>query len=319
MNSKLIFVASLVIFFSMNIKSQEGNMAILKANLLLDSKSALGEGAFWAAHEKVLYWIDIEGGLLNSYNPADATNEIFEMGKKIGTVVPVNDSKVIVALEDGAYTYDVNGGELTLLCQPFQGQTGVRFNDGKCDPEGRLWVGTMANDCKSNIAALYKIDGSGKYLKMIENVIISNGIVWTSDKKSMYYIDTPTKKIVQYDYDNASGNISNKKVIIEVPDSIGSPDGMAIDKNNNIWVAMWGGASVRGYNPKTGKMIATIEVPAPNVTSIAFGGDNLDILFITTAQIGLNEESLRKYPLSGSMFSVKPGVVGVPSAYFKLK
>jgi sugar lactone lactonase YvrE len=151
---------------------------------------------------------------------------------------------------------------------------------------------------------------------MIENVSVSNGIAWSPDSAKMYYIDTPTHEVKEYDYNNVSGEISSPKVAIEISPDLGYPDGMTIDEEGNLWIALWGGSAVGCWNPKTGKLVRKIEVPAKNVTSCAFGDDDLGTLYITTARTGTTDEELKKYPNAGGVFKTVPGVKGVKANYF---
>ncbi|MGN6619271.1 MAG: SMP-30/gluconolactonase/LRE family protein [Ilyomonas sp.] len=285
----------------------------LKATLVLDAKAELGEGSIWNPIENKLYWINIEGKTLHIYDPETKKDIEFPTGSRVGTVVPVKDGGVLVALQKGIYKMDTNNGDLSFITQPIQ-DSSIRFNDGKCDPSGRFWVGTMALDQRKGAAVLYRMDKDKSIHTMVENVTISNGIVWTSDKKTMYYIDTPTGEVVAYDYDDATGEISNKRVAVKVED--GSPDGMTIDENDHLWVALWGGNAVGCYDPKTGKLIQKVEVPAPNITSCAFGGKDLKTLYITTARGQMSDEQLKKYPQSGGVFSVQLNVKGVPANFY---
>jgi sugar lactone lactonase YvrE len=155
--------------------------------------------------------------------------------------------------------------------------------------------------------------------EILDSISISNGIVWSADKKTMYYNDTPTRVVQAFDYDDATGEISNGRVAIKIPDGTGSPDGMAIDEEGMLWVALWGGNCVARFDPSTGKLIGKIDVPAPNVTSCAFGGPDLRTLYITTARLGMNNERLKEYPLSGNVFSMKTDVRGVRAFMFEFK
>jgi sugar lactone lactonase YvrE len=238
-------------------------------------------------------------------------------GQMIGTVVPTESGKVIVALKNGIYSLDPKTGTKKLIVNPEADLPDNRFNDGKCDPAGRFWVGTMSISGKKEAGSLYRLDSDSTIHKMIEYVSISNGIVWSPDATKMYYIDTPTQKVMAYDYNNETGEISNPKVAVEVADEMGSPDGMTIDADGNIWVALWGGSAVGCWNPETGKLIRKIKVPAKNVTSCAFGDDDLGTLYITSARRATNEEELQKYPHAGGVFKTKPGVKGMKAFYFK--
>jgi sugar lactone lactonase YvrE len=287
------------------------------AELEFKVRALLGEGAFWNHRSQEFYWVDILGKSLNIYNPSNKSNRKFPLPYRIGTVVPQTDSTAVVALDNGIYILNTNNRLLTLLSNVEENIPTNRFNDGKCDPSGNLWVGSMRLDETIPAASLYKVAPDGTTTKMLENITISNGIVWTKDGTTMYYIDTPTGKIRAYDFNKENSTISNERTVVEVDPDDGFPDGMAIDEEDMLWVGLWNGNAVGRYDPKTGELIEKIEVPAHNVTSCAFGGPNLDILYITTAKVDMTEEETAKYPLAGSIFSVKPGVKGVKSMFFK--
>ncbi|MBK6901933.1 MAG: SMP-30/gluconolactonase/LRE family protein [Saprospirales bacterium] len=276
----------------------------------------LGEGPFWNHQTRELYWVDIEGKLLHIYDPVIRTDRTFPMPSRIGTVVPAGAEEALVALKDGIYKINTRTAMISLFCSLEADLPDNRFNDGKCDPAGRLWVGSMDLGTTRPTGALYRIDPDGKATKMLDSITISNGIAWTSDQKTMYYIDTPTRQIRAYDYDHASGDISNERVAVEVPRALGHPDGMAIDEEDKLWVGIWGGHCVARFDPRTGQLLSRIEVPALNVTSCAFGGANLDTLYITTASTDMTEEEQLAYPIAGALFKAVPGVRGVKSAFF---
>ena len=279
----------------------------LNAYLVLDTKSMLGEGSIWHPKENKLYWVDIEGKLLHIYDPATGKDKELPVGSRIGTVVPVKNGGALVALQNGIHKIDTKTGKLSFISAPFT-DTSLRFNDGKCDPSGRFWVGTLALDSRRRGAVLYRMDGDKSIRVMLDSVSISNGIVWTANKKTMYYNDTPTGTIQGFDYDDKTGAISNRRIVVRIPRGGGGPDGMTIDTDDNLWVALWGSGSVGKFDPRTGQLLQKVIVPAPNVSSCAFGGKNLDILYITTARAWVNEEKLKQFPLSGGLFAVKPGV-----------
>jgi len=320
-------IAMVVLFLVVNIscKSHKTSKTLdLKpsnlAELEYEIKAKLGEGALWNHKTNELYWIDIEGKTLFIYNPKTKENKSYKMPSRIGTVVPYTENEVIVALEDGIYNFNLKSKTQTLFSNIESKLSDNRFNDGKCDPAGNFWVGSMnIKDTKKTTGSLYKITKDKKVEQKINNVRISNGIVWTKDGKTMYYIDTPTGKIRAYDYDMEIGDISNERVAVTIPESIGYPDGMTIDEEDMLWVGLWNGNGVGRFNPKTGELISKIEVPAHNVTACAFGGENLDTLYITTARVDMSDDELKEKPLSGSIFKVKPGVRGVKSSFFGTK
>ena len=288
------------------------NKAILEYKI----KAQLGEGALWNHQTQEFFWVDIEGKMLHIYNPETKVNRSFPTPSRIGTVVPSGKESALIALEDGMYNINTLTGDIKLFTKVETDQPENRFNDGKCDPAGRLWVGSMHLEQITGRANLYRIDHDGTATKMLDSITISNGIVWTKDQKTMYYIDTPTGFIRAYDYDLTTGDISNERIAVEVPTSLGYPDGMTIDENDMLWVGLWNGNAVANFNPQTGELIRKIEVPAHNVTACAFGGPNLDVLYITTASVDMSTEEMTKYPNAGSVFMAMPDVKGVKSFSF---
>lgn len=309
-NNLILLALSIIIAFGCSTQRSG------KIELVIDSKSDLGEGAIWNYKTGVLLWIDITGQILNFYNPKTGFNKAMFTGQMIGTVVPEESGNVLIALQNGIYDFDPVTGTKKLIVDPEEDKSDNRFNDGKCDPAGRFWAGTMSTTDKKEAGALYRLDPDSSIHKMINNVSISNGIVWNADATKMYYIDTPTQKVMSYNFDNETGDISNPKVAIEVAPEIGSPDGMTIDEKGNLWIALWGGSAVGCWNPETGKLLRKIQVPVKNVTSCAFGDDDLGTLYITTARNSTTEEELEKYAHAGGVFKTIPGVKGVKAFFY---
>lgn len=288
----------------------------LTAQPILDAQAQLGEGAFWNHQTQELWWIDIEGMRLHIFDPQTKANKTIQLDQRIGTVVPNNEGHAIIALQDGIYQLDLKDQSQKLLAPIEADLKENRMNDGKCDPAGRLWAGTMNVKGEAKKGALYCIETDGAHRKMLDSISISNGIVWSADHQRMYYIDTPDRNVKGYDYDKATGNITNESIIIRIPKGMGYPDGMTIDAEGMLWIAMWDGNCVTRWNPKSGQLLQKIEVPAHNVSSCAFGGPNLDTLYITSARVDMKPEELEALPLAGGLFSVVPGVVGVKSSVF---
>jgi sugar lactone lactonase YvrE len=287
-----------------------------EVTLALEIDAQLGEGAFWNHTTGELFWVDILEKKLYRYHPESQTNVGYDMPSYIGTVVPQTDSTAVVALTDGIYIKNMNNGSLTLLSNIEADQPNTRFNDGKADPKGNLWVGSMDLEEKNPNSKLYRVSPQGEAEIMLDSITISNGLVWNQKADTFYYIDTPTLKVRAFDYNADTQTISKPRTAVLVPEPLGFPDGMAIDADDKIWVALWNGNAVVRFDPLTGEVLQKIEVPAHNVTSCAFGGPDLDILYITTASIDMTEEEHRTYPLAGSIFKVIPGVKGVPTATF---
>jgi sugar lactone lactonase YvrE len=243
-----------------------------------------------------------------------------DVGQRVGTVVPSSkDGVVLVALQNGIHSLNLETEELQLIEKAPFDPTVLRFNDGKCDPAGRFWVGSMALNQEPYAAALYSFGGDSTITQKVDSISISNGICWSADKKTMYYIDTPTQTVKAFDYNDGTGAIENGRVVIKIEDENSFPDGMTIDNEDKLWIALWGGSSVVRYDPDTGKLLSRITVPAKNVTSCAFGGSNLDSLLITTASVGMNEEEKAKYSRAGAVFVAVPGVKGVNGNFFEFK
>ncbi len=301
-----------------NMNNSETSSSTPKVELLIDCKNLLGEGAIWNHKTQEFWWIDIEGKALHIYHPASKEQRKIDVGQRIGTVVPTTLGSAAIALQSGVYELDLESEEQVLISDPEDESERIRLNDGKCDPAGRFWVGSMHLDQMKDVAGLYRIESKGETTKMLDSITISNGIIWSLDEKTMYYIDTPDQNVKAFDYDKSTGDISNQRVVIEVPESMGFPDGMAIDEEGMLWIALWNGNAVSRWNPNTGELLSKIEVPAHNVASCAFGGENLDILYITSARVDMTEDELTALPLSGGVFTLKPGVKGVNSHFFAL-
>lgn len=309
----LLIAAGAVVLTTVNSCSEVKHM---NAEVAYQTEARLGKGAIWHPDRGTLFWVDIEGRTLYEFMPEKKKCRSWRFDRKVTTVVPETDHTVVLALENSIVRFDLNtGGKKEITPLDTKGGR-LRSNNGKCSPNGWLWVGTMSVDEKSPEATLYCIRPSGRIDAMIRGVTISSGIVWSRNKKYIYYNDMPTGKIRRYRYNQHSGDIIKSGIAVDIPEGAGLPDGMTIDRNDNLWVAQWGGFGVYCYNAYTGELIAKVEVPAPNVTSCAFGGKNMDILYITTAREGLTPDELAAYPLSGCVFSCKPGAIGVHSNYF---
>ncbi|WP_342415739.1 SMP-30/gluconolactonase/LRE family protein [Paenibacillus sp. FSL R10-2782] len=282
------------------------------SNIVIDAKAKLGEGPSWDQQFQRLFWVDIEGFQLHIYDPSTCTNRTIDVGEPISAVVPYLKNKVIVALISGLHCLDIETGAKVLIHDPEKGRLGNRFNDGKCDPSGRFLAGTMSLNGELAQGALYSLSTKGNVSLLVEEASISNGLAWSADHRTMYYIDTPTLEIVSFDYDVAQGTIKNKQLVARLDESEGYPDGMTIDAEGMLWIARWGGKRVSRIHPAHGKVIAEVSLPVNRVTSCAFGGEHLDELYITTAQ----EDDGIDQPLAGGLFMAKTGVKGMPTSYF---
>lgn len=287
----------------------------MKAELTLKKNARLGEGSIWDPRLNLLWWIDIIGQRLFAYVPETGENREYEMPSEIGTVVPRESAGLVVALRHGFYFYEPESEKLELITDPESDLPANRFNDGKCDPGGRFWAGTMPSGpgAGEKTGSLYALYPDLSVRKWADGIACSNGICWSLENDAMYYIDTPTQRVDIFDYDHATGSVCRRRPLITIDRSTGHPDGMTMDAEGNLWIAHWGGSRVTCWNPKTGHQEAEITVPASRVTSCAFGGPGLKTLYITTASIGTDEAD---EPHAGCLFQVEPGVAGLPACRF---
>ncbi len=289
-----------------------------KALPLIKTELLLGEGALWHSVWKKFLYVDILGKKVGCLDPITKIIEERTVDEKVGTVVPADNNTLCIALENSIALFNFETGELNELIKIEEDKPKNRSNDGKCDALGRLWIGTMQEDAKGDGGVLYCFDGK-KLTEKLTNRKVSNGICWSKDNRIMYHIDTLDYTIKKYDFDLIHGTISKESIIIDMTQSGLTPDGMTIDDEGMLWVAMWGGGCVHRYNPLTGELIGKVEVDAPQVTSCAFGGNGMQQLFITTARVGLDEEQLLQYPDSGSLFIVDVGIRGIEMHQFRFQ
>ena len=291
-------------------------MIIEKPELIIDAQAPLAEGPIWDVEQQVLWWTDILSSTVHRHDPANGENRTWEIGQMVGTIVTAKSSGLILAAQNGFLRFDPETGATKLIADPEPAQPKNRFNDGKCDPAGRFWAGTMPQSEDSATGALYCLHPDGRVKKKGGGYSIPNGIAWSADAKTMWHIDSPTRRVEAWDFDKATGAITNRRTAIEITDEGAFPDVMAIDAEDKLWVAQWGGWSVVRFDPETGEAMARIDLPVSQVTACAFGGPNLDELYITSARKNLRAEDLEKQPLAGGLFKARVGVRGVESAVF---
>jgi sugar lactone lactonase YvrE len=288
------------------------------AEIILRRPSMLGEGALWDARQARLYWIDILEHRVFCFDPLSGENQEFDVGEAVGTVVLTQDDKLLLALRSGFAVFDPESGRQKPIFDPRLSRQEGRFNDGKCDPLGRFWAGTIvdSDDARGN-GALYCLDRDGTTTRKLAGVTCSNGLCWSADSQTFYYIDTPTYQVRAFDFDASTGHIETPRVAVELTRDEGLPDGMTIDSEGQLWIALFDGGKVLRIDPNTGQRTYQVIVAGGgNVTSCAFGGPRLDQLFITTARVGLSPEEQRTSPDAGSLFVATVPFLGVPSTRF---
>jgi sugar lactone lactonase YvrE len=286
-------------------------------DVVLPHRCLLGEGPVLDAKRKAICWVDILRGEIHEYLTETKKHNTISVNQMVGAAVICTDGNFLTALKSGFGFVNRQSGEVSMVTNPESAIPGNRFNDGKCGPDGRFWAGTMSHTDEPEKGSLYVFDKDHSVSKKISNVSISNGMAWSLDHQTFYYIDTPTYTVAAYNYDKASGEISEKRIIINIAKEDGSPDGMTIDNQGMLWVAHWDGWQITRWNPNTGEKLLSIPFPAARITSCAFGGDDLGDLYITSASRGLKDDELAKQPLAGSLFVIKNiGYKGLPAFEF---
>lgn len=288
----------------------------LTAELVLDCQCPLAEGPVW--WEGRLWFVDIEGRALHKFDPKTKAHDVYDAGQRIGCAVPTDRAgEWLVGLQEGLARWrPESGGPVEFFARPEQGKDRViRFNDGKVDPAGKFFAGTMPLDGARQLGSLYRIDGDLSVKTVIDKINLSNGLAWDVPRKTMYYIDTPTKTIDALDYDPATSEISNRRTIHTLEPGIGGPDGMCIDSAGTLYVALWGGRRVRCIDG-SGNIVREIAVPAHATSSCCFGDDDLKTLYITTARLGEGGDTIT-HPHAGGIFSMRLDVAGLPTVPFR--
>jgi sugar lactone lactonase YvrE len=282
-----------------------------RAEPVFEANNALGEGPVWDGQNKQLVWVNIDGRELWRYRPDAGKADRTAFDRKIGAAVPARDGSWILAMEDGFYRLIPATGETELIAHTDEPNPANRLNDGKVDRSGRFWAGTISAKWEKD-GSLYLLEEGGRLTRKLTGVVCSNGIAWNEDDSVMYYIDTGERAVFAFDYRAGDGTIANRRVLIDFAGEEDSPDGMTIDAEGMLWIAHWGGWQVTHWDPRTGRKLASVSVPAKNVTSCAFGGENLDELYITSARNGNDERELAEQPLAGALFRVKTDTRGLP-------
>ena len=276
-----------------------------QAKPVLDLKMQLGEGPFWDTHRQRLFFVDINARRLHYYNPGSKQHGFHQLNRMPTALAMQKDYSLLVALEDRLDCFVPETGQISPQWEAPIKSKEVRTNDGRVGPDGRYYIGTIDREHKRPVAALYRVEPDGSFHLLLSDRTISNGIAWSLDHQTMYYIDSPTHSVQAYDFDETTGNITHERTLVETDQDEGVPDGMTIDGAGHLWVAHHGAGYVARYHGRTGKLMAKVEVSAPNVSSCTFGGADYQTLYITTAREGLSDEQLEQYPLSGGLFAIE--------------
>ena len=292
----------------------------LNPEVVVSHTSLLGEGPVWDGNSQSIWWVDIFQGRVHQFNVPQRQHRQFNVGEMVSMVALCKNGKLLAALQSGLVLVDPETGEIKKLHDPEPHLPDNRFNDGKCDPAGRLWLGTMSLSGERGAGTVYLCDKDLGFSKKIENVTCPNGIAWDVNRKVFYFIDTPAFEVAAYNYDEQTGSITERRVAIKIPPEYGHPDGMTIDTDGMLWIAHWGGWQVTRWDPDTSRKSLSISLPVALVTSCTFGGADLHDLYITSAKTGLTTEQLELQPLAGSLFVVRNcGFNGFPAVEFEFE
>ena len=290
------------------------------ARCVVPAAASVGEGTLWSMREQALYWVDILGCMLHRFDPATGRTAQWTFAEEVSAVAErASEPGLIITLRRGFALFDpATGGEPRYLHQPEAALPGNRFNDGKCDAQGRFWGGTMDIACEAPTGALYRYDADGRCTQHESGFAVTNGPTWSADGRSdLFFNDTVKGRVHAYDFDEEGGTLSNKRTWLRLARGDGVPDGMTTDAAGRIWIAHWGGACVSCHDPLTARELCRVELPTSNVTNCTFGGADLRTLFITTARTGLTPQQLEAQPLAGGLFSVTIDSPGLPSNLFR--
>lgn len=284
--------------------------------LVIDAHAQLAESPVWDDRTGRLVWVDLLGGIVHLTDIAIGADVAIPVGQMVGAVALCEDGRLVVAIEAGFARLDPARGHVEIVAPVTAGDPGLRMNDGKVDPSGRFWAGSMAMDERAGAGTLFRLDPDRSVTAMLDGLTIPNGLDWSADGRTMVYIDTTTSRVDRFDYDDAIGTITGRRPAVLVDPGRGYPDGMTLDAEGFLWVALFDGWGVHRYTPE-GRLDRRIDVPAAQVTSVAFGGRDYDELYITTGQEGFPAGGLPGQPHAGGVFRCRPGVRGRPPNRFR--
>jgi sugar lactone lactonase YvrE len=282
--------------------------AVLDAELLADVAAELGEGPAWDADRAVLSWVDISAGSVHLCSADGQELRNYAVGRPVGAALPATDGSFLLADADG-FTRLAEDGTTTVLLDLLSDDPDLQFNDAKCDPAGRAFAGSMAADMAPRAGTLYRLDAGPVATGVLSGLTVSNGLGWSPDGRTMWFADSSRPEVTGFEFEPESGEIGATRTVIEVQGRDGVPDGLCVDHEGCVWLALWGGGTVHRYTPD-GQLDTVVRVPVKQVTSCAFGGPRMSTLFITTARSGMNVDALCTAPTAGGIFVLETSVTG---------
>jgi sugar lactone lactonase YvrE len=287
-----------------------------KIEIVVRARNQLAEGPVWLEDRQELLWVDITRGLVQSWCPRRERTIATRFQGETSAVVPCAGGGLIVAVDHELVLLEADVGDSAIPTKTLVSvETNLpdnRFNDCRCDPQGRLWAGTMSKAREPHTAGLYRLSANREIELVVGDTTLSNGLAWSPDGQSMYFIDSTTQRIDVFDFDGGDGSLANRRCLAEIAAADGMPDGMTVDAEGGIWVCLFGGGALRRYSPD-GRLDEHIALPVPHPTCPAFGGEDLSTIFLTTTRHRLTRQELADMPDAGSVFALRPGVAGLPA------
>jgi sugar lactone lactonase YvrE len=282
---------------------------------VLPARALLGEGPLWDAGEGVLYWVDIKGRSVHRFDPATGHDAQWPVPETVGALARRAAGGLVLALRSGFHFLDLDTGAIRPVARPELERAENRFNDGKPDRRGRFWAGSMHDLEVAPTGALYRLDPDGTCHRMVDGFVCPNALCWSPDGRTMYHADTPQRVVWAWDSDPDRGEIANRRVFARISPDDGAPDGATVDAEGFVWLAHWGGWQLTRHDP-TGRTERVIRLPVQCPTCPAFGGPDLDVLYVTSATVGLSPAELAAQPCAGGILALDPGVRGLAEARF---
>jgi sugar lactone lactonase YvrE len=280
---------------------------------VLAARARLGECPLWDPERSELDWIDVYNQRVHQFDPATGRDRWFDIGDTVTAIVLAGSDRLLVALRDRLAFLHLEDGEVEPLCTIAFPHADTRLNDGKCDPQGRLWVGSMSK--AHGAAALYRYDPDGSLHVMESGLTTSNGVGWSPDGTTFYLTDSPVRRIYAYRFDGATGSISDRRVFVQLEEEGVVPDGLTVDREGHIWSALWNGWCVVHFDAD-GREIERLRVPVACPTSVTFGGPALSDLYVTSASVGLSQDEIQRELSAGDLFRASVASQGMPARAF---
>ncbi|PMB25918.1 SMP-30/gluconolactonase/LRE family protein [Fischerella thermalis] len=280
---------------------------------ILAARARLGECPVWDVDRQQLFWVDIYNHRVHQFDPATGQDRYFDTGDVVSAIALADGDRLLLALRDRLAFLSIPTGEIMTLHQIEFPHPDTRFNDGKCDPQGRFWIGSVSE--APGQAALYRYDLDGSLDVLETGLTISNGLGWSPDGSTFYLTDSAQHQIYAYDFEAETGTIANRRVLVDLSNETVEPDGLAIDCQGNLWSALWDGWCIACFNP-AGQEILRVKMPVQRPTSLTFGSNNLSDLYITSASVGLSQQQIQQGFYAGDVFCLSTNLSGLPTQQF---